>query len=458
MISNNPWNLEQLKSELERRKEVNSWVITQEHVHRRERYFMLDCDSLVVDQDRDVQVENISLKLATPLSKSGRQGEITKKLFQALPLSAQIDSAIQAARETDHQEWQLPLTVPKDIPHRATADPAMSEDLESVVNELTQEIRSVVLQKRPTRFNSAELFLSTHRREVHLSNGLVHRGTQTRVYAESAFSRSDMRDGKLHSDEYLNTRWAVNRADLKIGELFDETSDRAAHMLDVSRPKTGRYPVIVDSEVLLGLLNGHMSQLSGANSYHGLPFVKPGDDLIPGASGDLLTITLDPSLEYGADTTAVSEQGLIQSPLRLVEKNKVIQTATDKQFADYLGTKATTTCGNVVVDPGKSTHEQLTKSALAVVEILQFSAIVADPNSGTFSSEIRLAKHYDNRTGRVTYLKGGSLSGSIKENFKGLRLSNDQVKRATFSANASRGQGYFGPSFALLSDVSIVGD
>ena len=77
MISNNPWNLEQLKSELERRKEVNSWVITQEHVHRRERYFMLDCDSLVVDQDRDVQVENISLKLATPLSKSGRQGEIT---------------------------------------------------------------------------------------------------------------------------------------------------------------------------------------------------------------------------------------------------------------------------------------------------------------------------------------------------------------------------------------------
>src|SRR5581483_7162212 len=48
------WKLDQLKSELSSHPKIKEWIVTAEHVHRRERYFMLDGSRLVTDQDRDV--------------------------------------------------------------------------------------------------------------------------------------------------------------------------------------------------------------------------------------------------------------------------------------------------------------------------------------------------------------------------------------------------------------------
>lgn len=453
------WTLDTLKHELSSRPEVKAWIVTQEHVHRRERYFMLDGSALITDQDREVRGQSIEARVMVRLpGKPARQGEITKKLFPSLALKPQVDAALEAALQTDHQAWELPTEPARDLPQLATTDPRMAEDLERSMGELTERIGACVARKRGTLFNSAELFLSVHDRELHLSNGLTHRSSQSRVYAEAAYSCSRKGpDGKTRSDEYLNTRWAVSADDLPLERLFDETSERAEASLDVSKPETGTYPVIVDAEVLATLFNNCVTQLSAANSYNGLPFVSAGAELIEGAAGDLLTITLDPSLAYGADTTALSEQGVMQRPLKLVDRNRVVATSTDKRYADYLGAPVSTVRGNVVVEPGSLTHAELTRQAPRVIEILQFSGLFADENSGTFSSEIRLAKLYDNRSGKVSYIKGGSLSGSFRDNFKGARLSSERVKQAHFASNSMRGAGYYGPEHALLSDVSIVG-
>lgn len=455
------WTLDQLKSELSSRKEVKGWVITRENVHRRERYFLLDHHALVADQDREVHTQNIQLKLFVHLeNKPGRQGEISKKLFPSLPLAAQLDSAVEAARQTDHQSWNLPKELPARVPQVKSTDPRMAEDLQRVMGEMTDRIEKCVGQKREADFNSAELFLSVHHQELHLSSGLVHRSSQSRIYSEAAYSYGRPgKDGKPESDEYLNTRWAVTMDDLPVEELFAGTADRARHSLDTIKPTTGRYSVIVDADVLATLFNNQVTQLSSSNAYHGLPFVKPGDELITGLTGDPITLMLDPSLEYGADTTALSETGLVQVPFKLVDRNRVIATSTDKRYSDYLSTPITTVRGNVVVEPGTLSHEELARQAPLVIEILQFSGLFADPNSGTFSSEIRLAKLYDNRAGqpKVSWIKGGSVSGSFRDNFRGARFSKNRVKRAMFHSNQSAGEGYYGPDYALLSDVSIVG-
>jgi predicted Zn-dependent protease len=453
------WNLNELKSELKTHAEVKSWMITQENVHRRERYFMMDGKSLVVDQDRSVLSQNIRIKLAVKLPKAAdRQGEISIKLFQAKALRPQIQSAIEAASQTDHKAWDLPTELPKDFPNIQTTDPRMAEDLDSVADQVTLKIGQVVAKKKDTAFNSAELFLSVHNREFHLSNGLNHRSSQSRIYVEAAYSFARKGTaGDMESDEYLNTRWAVNLDDLDLEKLFDETSDRAQHSLGLEKPQTGKYPVIVDADVLSTLFDAYLGQLSSANAYNELPHLSVGNELIPEATGDQLTVNLDPSLAYGADTTVLSEQGVLQKPLKVVEKNKVLATMTDKQYADYLGKPVGTSRGNWVVDAGALSYSELCKAAPKVVEILQFSGLFVDPYSGTFSSEIRLARIYDNVTGTVSYLKGGSLSGSIRDNFKGIKLSKNRVKRAHFESNSTQGHGYFGPDYALLSDVSIVG-
>src|ERR1700746_2277753 len=112
------WDLNQLKSELKRNNRIKSWVITQENIHRRERYFMTDGGSnLVTDQDRNVLQQNIQVKMSVHLDqKPDRQGEITKKLFPSLPLATQISSAVEAAMQTDHKAWELPAELPSNLP------------------------------------------------------------------------------------------------------------------------------------------------------------------------------------------------------------------------------------------------------------------------------------------------------------------------------------------------------
>src|SRR3954463_12558065 len=140
-MSQSNWTLETLKRELSARPQVKSWIVTQEHVHRRERYFMLDGGALITDQDREVNGQSIEAKIIVRHpEKPGRQGEITKKLFTSLPLRAQLDAAIEAARQTDHQAWDLPMEIPVQLPQLSTTDPRMAEDLERTMGELTDRV------------------------------------------------------------------------------------------------------------------------------------------------------------------------------------------------------------------------------------------------------------------------------------------------------------------------------
>lgn len=445
------WNLDHLKQSLQSRPEVKGWIVTQENLHRRERYFLLDGGKLATDQDREVRSEAVDVRLFVDIGKVGRQGEITKKFVKQKSVAEQLEGAIRAARETDHESWELPKEIPSDIPDVKSCDPRMAEDLNGSMEEVTREISSAVGMKRNTAFNSSELFMSVHDRELHLSNGLIHRSRQSRMYVEAAYSFTQ--NGK--SDEYLHTAWTISPKDVSVGHLFQEASDRAALSLETAKPLTGKFSVILDADVLAKLFNSSTFLLSARSEYLDLPHKKPGDDFIPGASGDLITMTLDPSLDFGAVTTGMGEQGLTQRPTVLVEKNKVVATATDAQHGQYLKKKPGTYRGNVVLDGGVLDHAQLVQAAPRVLEILQFSGLFIQETTGTFGSEIRLARLYDHTSGTVSMIKGGSLSGSISDNFKHARFSKNRVKRSEFDYGVA--SGYFGPEYALLSDVSVVG-
>ncbi|MEO5969614.1 MAG: metallopeptidase TldD-related protein, partial [Bdellovibrionia bacterium] len=347
------WTFDQLKTQLLDQKDIKAWIVHEEHIHRRERYFMQEDHQFITDQDRNVNTQNILVRLFVNSPTPGRQGEITKKFFTSVPLKEQIRQAIEMAKETDHQTWDLPTEIPTNLFEPKTTDPLMAEDLESAINSITSQMEVAVKKPRDTAFNSSEVFLSVHNHELHLSNGFVHRYSQSRIYIEAAFSFTKLdENGVSRSDEYLSTQWAGHLNDIPVNKLFEDTSDRALKSIDTIKPETGNYSVIIDAEVLSTLLNGHLSQLSASHAYNGLPFIKTGAELIPNATGDLLSITLDPTLDYGASSISVSEQGIAQKPLRLVNNNSVIATATDKQYGDYLGMSATTVRGNLVIDPG----------------------------------------------------------------------------------------------------------
>ncbi|MDD5772361.1 MAG: metallopeptidase TldD-related protein [bacterium] len=450
--------MEQLKDILSRRSEIKGWMIQVENIHRRERYFLLDKNEIATDQDREVKQQNIRLRIFVNKKDPARQGEAEKMIKFSLPLEEQVDSAVRSALETDIQKWELPAKLDVMLPKLKTADLKMLENLDKVMQDLTEQIYSVALKKRDVIFNSAELFLSVHDYETHLSNGLTHHSNRTKIFAEAAFSTLLAK----RSDEYLEYRWASGLKELSIDELFNEAAERARFTsLVVKKPESGSYFVLVDSAVLDLLMHDYLTQLSGGSKYLKLPFIEVGQELIKGAEGDLINLKLDPYLDYGADTTAISPDGLLQKPMDVVRDNRVLETLSGKQYSDYLNKQPTTVRGNLVMPPGKYSRDQLISLQPKILEVLQFSALFTDPYSGTFSSEIRLGRIFDREKGTVEYIKGGSLSGSIFANFKNVRFSDKLVTRSTFSpgmsASGESASGYFGPEYALLADVSVVG-
>ena len=450
--------MEQLKAILSKRSEIKGWMIQVENIHRLERYFLLDKNEIATDQDREVKQQNIRIRIFVNKKDPARQGEAEKIISLTLPLEEQVDSAVRSALETDIQKWELPARLDIKFPKLKTADPLMLENLNRVMRDMTDQIYRISLKKRDVTFNSAELFLSNHGYETHLSNGLTHHSNRTKIYAEAVFSTLP---GK-NSDEYLEYQWASSLSEFSIDELFNKAAERARYTsLVVKKPESGSYFVLVDSAVLDLLMHDYLTQLSGGSKYLKLPFIEVGDELIKDAAGDLINLKLDPYLDYGADTAAVSSDGLLQSPMDVVRDNRVLETLSGKQYSDYLNKQPTTVRGNLVMPAGKYSRDQLISMQPKVLEILKFSALFTDPYSGTFSSEIRLGRIFNREKGTVEYIKGGSLSGSIFANFKNVRFSDRLVMRSSFSpgmsANGESVSGYFGPEFALLSDVSVVG-
>ena len=448
------WDLDQLKRSLSARREILAWIVTQESVQRRERYFLSEAGRLAADQDREARQLSYQLRIFVRLQgKEGRQGESILKILPHRPIESQLDQAIASAQLTDFKSWSLPQAPSCPVPEVRSFDPRVAEDINAAVEDLSQRMEKAISGVHEARFNSSELFVALHEREQHFSSGLIHRSKQTRVYAEAAFSA----ETKGVSDEYLETRWSVTADGLPVEKIIQESAHRARMMLEAGRMDTEVLPVLVDSEVMLMLMNGHLSQISGSNRYHGLPCHKVGDVLIPGAEGDLLTLHLDPGFAEGADTVAISGDGSLQKRTTLVDRNTVIQLVMDQQHGQYLDEPVTVSRGTLVLEPGSRTREQLLAAFPRVLEVLQFSGLFSDENSGTFGSEIRLARLHDRDRGVIRTIKGGSLSGSIHENFRNLGLSSELTHRCHFENGVPAGTGYFGPSWALLSDVSVGG-
>jgi predicted Zn-dependent protease len=326
----------------------------------------------------------------------------------------------------------------------------VAENIERATEGLSQEIGSLVASPRPgSEFNSAELFVSLHERELYLSSGLSHRTAQTRVYTEAAYSTP--------ADEYLAARWSVGTGNLELSDLFRSGEAAARETLSTQLPEPGTYWILVDADVLGQMFAQVASQLSGANAYLGLPFRKPGDPFIADPTGDRVSLTLDPTLNLGADSLSLNDQGVVQRPLTLVEAGVVKASMISKQYADYLGRPPTTTRGNFVVPAGSRSHGELMAMQPRVLEILQFSALFGDGNTGTFSSEIKLARLHEN--GKTRAIKGGSVSINLFENFRQVYFSKETVRRAHFEPAPHFGLGggreYLGPKYALIGGVPV---
>ncbi len=452
------WTVESLMEQLEARRnsgQIYQWTIQLKETDREESYFIRSKDKVALDQSRTVSESIVFVRLE--VEKGEKLGSANRQFFTSAELIPQISGAIETAKLGEEKHWQLKQDVDTELKMYHRADPLIWEDVGAASRKLSEElISSIESTNESTKegnFNSAELFVARQKRTLFLSNGARAEETSARTYAEVCFSATK-EDNTVESEEFLITKFGASRDYYNFHEMCDLSAENAAASLDVARQESGNYAVIIDANSLCQLFGDVVSQFGAGAKYYGTPFIERGSELIPGFSGDNFKLFLDPEMNHTFGSSSFNAYGSPQSKLLLVDSNKVIQNTVDKKISDYLDLPVTTTQGAFVIEPAKSSPiAKLRKAHSKVLEILQFSALFSNSVDLTFASEIRLARLYDNETGEVKCIKGGSIAGKFQESFKEARWSE---KMALANLDDMSGvQAYYGPSHALLTNIPV---
>ena len=451
------WNQEELLKKLNEKKSagiIYQWSLTTEKTNREEAYFIQSekKDSVEIDQSRSIQEDTTSLRLE--IDKGEKLGSAAGRLHHNTDIEEQIESLVQAARLGEEKKWSLGAASPKSETSSSIhqSDPIVWESPQAAMKLFSQNMIQAIQDVGVESFNSSELFISKKKQNLFLSNGFEGERLSSEIYTELCFSATANQD----SAEFLLTKSAGSYKQIDFKALCRESLENATAMLKEPRtPPSGNYHVIIDLENLASILiAGLLPQLNGTHKYFGRPFLEKGTEVIPSFDGGDFRLWLDPNVKHAFCSKGFDEYGTLQKKTLLIEKNTVVENLNNRKISSYLKVPETSSVGTIVLEPKNAKNiTELQHSKEKVLQILQLSSMEIDSDSLTFSSEIRLAYLHDKKNKSKTVIKGGSISGSFKENFKQVQwCSNQQLFN---NIHYGTPLSYYGPSHALLNEVSV---
>ncbi|MFL0252864.1 metallopeptidase TldD-related protein [Clostridium neuense] len=208
--------------------------------------------------------------------------------------------------------------------------------------------------------------------------------------------------------------------------------------------KSGKYKVILRGAPVKEVLSYYVDNSRAANVYNKVSTFELGQ-LIQGeeVKGDLINLTLDPSIRNSVYSVPIDDDGLALHKICIIKNGKLQRYHGDLRHSYYLSTEATGNIENFVIEPGSKSIEDMKKEPY--VELVAFSDFQMDSTTGNFGGEIRLGWYFD---GKVTIpITGGSLNANIGKLQDNILLS----------AEIENENGFVGPKAIELHDVVIAG-
>ncbi|MEE9369095.1 MAG: metallopeptidase TldD-related protein [Pontiella sp.] len=447
--------LNQITRQLEASVEAGSlqaWSLTTTVSRSLQRlYASPDGESLSCHQSRRVDSESFKLSVYTPSKEEGMVGTAMLDLAPYHPIDQQLKEAITLAGGSQNKAWKLAKAPIVEPPSVETCDPAVRDNPEGVALQIEDQFRTAFATTAGCRINSAELFVNYITTSVINSEGLSYETELSELYLETAMEKA----GQDNDKEVHEHATSVTVDDLNVAGFIADCALQVSVLGESEEPETtDNASILIDKEALSQMLDAVLEQLNCVNEYLKLPFMNTGDRL-GGGYGDTLSLQLDPTITCMVLSSAYAADGLPAKGGMLIENNEVTNRIIGNRFGQYLGLEANGISGNLIVEPGTLSRDSL--EGMNYVEVIKFSSLLIDSRKLTWSSEIKLGRHMA-ADGTVTLVKGGVVSGNLKENFIDCKFSstlgNVNVPKSSYAPPL----GYRGPDAMLITrGVSIAG-
>jgi PmbA protein len=290
------------------------------------------------------------------------------------------------------------------------------------------------------------------------------RRTSVSGYAYCLAKQGD--ESRMAGDSFFTRDASKIAAD--VNDVAKSAGQKAVQKLGAVSPETGRYPVVIDREVVaevFGLIAGYFSakSISERTSIFGSMNQmtgKPETELGKAVASRLLTITDDPNLQDGVGNRNFDSEGAKSAKTDLIRNGVLTSFLTNSTYAKKLGLKHTASASrsakdeldigpsNLVVAAGSDSIEDLLASHPRLIYITDFTGYHAGFRAGSgefgFQSEGEL---WENGK-RVKALCNFVVAGSIRELMMNIEKVSSRMTKKTSSVLA--------PDL-LISSLSVAG-
>ena len=456
--------LPKLKTSLEKIKTQNSdkfyaWKITILHYQSLQSLMVGHLGkSFEKYQNREVLDHSYVIDIYTRHSEPVLMGNSSFSIDPLGNIDEQVQKTFNNSLLVGNKPWDLPSKLNGSYDKVHTVDFIIAESLASAHDKMYKEINNKVSNLTKVNVNSGELFTNLKTIYFETSLGLCGQKEKSDIYFEIALEKLPL----PNNQEVLKYKKAIGVEDAKLSTFIDEAVEETLSISETKIPKTTNdCNILVDGEVISSLLTNLISQLSAENEYDKSPFMSEGDSILKSQKhndSDKINITLDPTIPVMALSTPFTSEGMKPMKAEVIKDDIVKIQIVHNRIGQYLGKTPNYVDGNMLVKLGSMNKEELLNSVDECIEIVSFSSLLINSNTLTWSSEIKLGKMYKN--GKFdSMIKGGVVSGDIKENLLNFKFSNTDIKINEVSQGFSDPKGYIGPEYMLIkSGVKVVGE
>ena len=184
-----------------------------------------------------------------------------------------------------------------------------------IAKVLVVEKTALLFDKRISNSEGANFSTSNNLFVQANSNGFIGGFPSSRHTISCSVIAKDS-SGMQRDYSYSNSRKISNLQSLE--EIGETSAQRALNRLMPKPIKTGRYPVIFESQVATSLISSIVSASSGSNQYRKSSFLL--NSLDKKIASENLTINEDPYLKHGNATTYFDGEGVYVKPRVVVDK------------------------------------------------------------------------------------------------------------------------------------------
>jgi len=422
--------IKQLSKALTASKSITGWLIDETSTHATQAFYVMQkLETTRLVDTREYYVTVYKEFTDGSVAYTGSSSFTLSHALTAKELEAKIEEAAFSASLVKNKQYNLVEGTKKRSWNQKPFPYEPLDLLDKVASTFFMETEAHL------RFNSFELFHTTVTNHIVSSRGVDYKKTLQRLNIEAipSYDGSENKVELYRFYNYSKIDFELFRSDAQAA-LSDVTARYAAKAIkDVSK-----VDVVLKDEDLHSLFENLIEDYSYEGVYRKMTDKVIGDPIQKDVVGEYLNIDLQPS----SKEDAFDRDGVLLSPIKIIDNGVIANYYGSNQYAQYLGIKPSGNMPMIFVAKGKSKYAAMKRKPH--LEIIALSGIQIDMYSHYIGGEVRLAIYFDGK--EYHPVSGFSFSGNIDKCLSNLSLSKKTVAI----------KGYEGPKYILLKDMDIL--